>query len=52
MSKALRKAIMHRSELKTIYNKKRQILIGQIIKYNGIFVFCYFGELRKTIFKI
>ena len=24
--------------------------IGQIIKFNGIFVFRYFGELRKRLF--
>ena len=50
MSKALRKAIMHRSEFKNIYNKKWQMQIGQIIKFNGIFVFRYFGELRKRLF--
>ena len=39
MSKALRKAIMHRTKLKNI------------TRNNGIFVSCYFGELRKTISK-
>ena len=46
MSKALRKAIMHRSKLKTFITKKEHV------KNNGIFVSRYFGELRKNIFKI
>ena len=49
MSKALRKAVMHRSKFKNI-TKKGQI--KQIIKNNGIFVSCYFRKLRKDIFKI
>ena len=49
MSKALRKAIVHRSKLK---NKIRTDVNWANYKNNGIFVSRYFGELRKTIFKI
>ena len=52
MSKALRKAIMHRSKLKNIYNKKRTDVNCANYKKNRIVVSCYFGELRKNIFKI
>ena len=52
MSKAVRKAIMHRSKLKNIYNKKRTDLNWANYKKQRIFVSRYFGELRKNIFKI
>ena len=54
MSKALRKAIMHRSKLKNVYNKKRTDVnwANYIKKNDGIFVPRYFGELRKNMFKI
>ena len=55
MSKALRKAIMHRSKLKNVYNKKRTDVNWANYKKkknDGIFVPRYFGELRKNMFKI
>ena len=52
MSKSLRKAIMYRSKLKNIINKKRADANSSNCKNNGTFVSRYFGELRKTIFKI
>ena len=52
MSKSLRKAIMRRSQLKNIYNKERTDVNKSNCENNGIFVSRYFGELRKTIFKI
>ena len=51
MPKALRKAIMHRLKLKIIYIKKDRYKLGKLLK-KRIFVSRYFGELRKTIFKI
>ena len=44
MSKALRKAVMHRSKLKNIFNKKMADVNWANYK-NGIFVMLYFGEL-------
>ena len=51
MSKALRKAIMHKSKFKNMYNEKKdRCKLGKFKKNNGIFVLRYFMELRKNIF--
>ena len=52
MTKTLRKAIMHISKFKNIYKESRQMIIGQIIKSKGIFVYTYSIKPKKIISRI
>ena len=49
MSKALRKAIMHRSKLKNIITEQKTT--GQITKNKETFALIFFARLRLNTFK-